>query len=221
MGFFDLFKNNNNNKINENMNHVQEKMPFEVSYTQLQDGGIQIEFEENDSRISLGQDYDITRLIIYDKNVLLANHLLSECYVSWYGRDDVQFVDPKLDQQTRKNQFKQVLAEIDLEQIKSNPEYLKMLIRGLMKESRVEEYLDKGLQDNPDRPCGIYIGGVKETNNGYGKFFDQDVGYAAHNTPEMLRKRENYKTKIEAEKRARIERINKEISKLQEERDSL
>lgn len=219
MGLFDIFKKNNNT-IKTTM-PVQERKPFDVNYTYNKNGNLQVDFQDNDSRITLGQFYDVTRLIICDENVELAGHKLCRCYVSWYGSTDAQYFDPIIEEQSRRNRYQEILVEINVEQMKNNPQYLVMLMRGLLKQSRVEEYLSKGLQDRPDRPCGKYIGGIQETQNGYGKIFNQTIGNVAHNMSEMRVKRAQYKKMEEARRAAEISYMQERIAQLQAKIDEM
>lgn len=34
----------------------------------------------------------------------------------------------------------------------------------------MNQYLENGLQESPEHPCGKYIGGMRKTENGYNKF---------------------------------------------------
>lgn len=213
MGLLDIFKKNKTTKPTMN---IQEKKLFEITYKQLEDGDIQIEFLDNDSRITLGQFYDVTKLIISSRDIALGEHQVSDCYVAWYGSTDAQ----RLDKQTRQHEYREVWAEIDRQQI-GNPQYIAMLIRGLLKQSRVEEYLSKGLQDEPDRPCGKYIGGIQMTSNGYGKVFNQSLGQLAHNTYEMRMERLIHKRNEEQRKAVEIAKKRSQIDELQEQIDEL
>ena len=217
MGLLNIFKKN---KEAQTTIPVQEKNPFDITYKQLEDGRIQIDFLDNDSRTTLGQFYDTTRLIIPSEDIVLGGHQVSDCYVSWYGSTDTEYFDPRLAEQTRKNRYREVFAEIDRQQI-GNPQYIAMLMRGLLKQSRVEEYLSKGMQDEPDRPCGKYIGGIQMTSNGYAKVFNQYIGNIAHNTNEMKMQREIYKRQEEQRKAAEIAEKQQQIRDLQKQIDEL
>lgn len=213
MGLLNIFKKN---KETQTTIPVQEKNPFDITYNQLEDGSIQIDFLDNDSRITLGQFYDTTRLIISSEDIALGNHQVSNCYVSWYDSTDAE----RLDKQTRKYSYREVWAEIDRQQI-GNPQYIAILMRGLLKKSRVEEYLSKGLQEQPDRPCGKYIGGIQMTSNGYGKVFNQEIGNIAHNTYDMRMQRAVHKRNEEERKAAEIDAKRRKISELQSQIDEL
>ena len=217
MGLLDIFKKD---KEPQNRIPIQEKKPFDINYVYYEDGSIQIDFLDNDSRITLGQFYDTTRLIIPSGDIALGNHQVSSCYVSWYGSTDAEYLDPKLDKQTRKNSYREVLAEIDRQQIR-NPQYVAILMRGLLKQSRVEEYLSNGLQEQTDRPCGKYIGGIRMTSQGYSKVFNQEIGNIAHNTYDMRMQRAVHKRNEEERKAAEIAAKRRQISELQGQIDDL
>ena len=218
MGLLDIFKKNKETQTT--IPAQNQKEPFDINYTYRPDGSVQIVFTDNDSRRTFRQFYDVTSLIIQNNDIALAGHRVSDCYVAWYGSQDTEYFDPELAEASRKNTYTEVFAEIDKQQIQ-NPQYIATLMIGLLKKSRVEEYLSKGLQDEPDRPCGKYIGGIQMTSNGYGKVFNQNVGKAAHNTNEMRMERETYKRQEEQRKAAEIAAKRRQISELQGEIDEL
>ena len=55
--------------------------------------------------------------------------------------------------------------------------------------------LARGMQDNPDRPCGNYVGSVILNDGNYVKYFDDKVGMAVHHSKEMAEKRRAYQEK--------------------------
>ena len=134
--------------------------------------------------------------------------------------NDTEYFDPELAKQTRKNTYREVWTEIDRQQI-GNPQYIAVLMRGLLKQSRVEEYLSKGLQDETDRPCGKYVGGIQMTSEGYRKIFNQKLGQLAHNTYEMRMQRAIHKRNEEQRKAAEIAKKRRQIDELQGQIDEL
>lgn len=64
MGFFDRFKKNDKQNIENAVNNRQPvgQLPFDVEYSTLSNGNLQVEFYDNDSDFK--KFYDTTRLIV-------------------------------------------------------------------------------------------------------------------------------------------------------------
>ncbi len=196
------------------------KPPFDLIVTATKDGRCQMEFE--DHKADMKQFYDITRLIINGKPININGHVLYDCDISWYGSTDAILLGPDGEKFGRRNEYKNILAEIDMGRMQTDSRYCQFVMRGLLNRKRVLRYLEKGLRDSPDIPCGKYVGGVRYLEGGkLDKFFSCDVGQAAHSSPEMVSMREKHKQREEAkraaeiaERQARIQRLNDEIDDL-------
>ena len=89
------------------------------------------------------------------------------------------------------------------------------------KVSRLEKYLENGLKETPEQPCGKYVGGVKKTEKGYTKFFSTIVGQASHNSELMVNRRKEHREMLERKKQKDIENKRAQIEKLQREIDNM
>ena len=93
----------------------------------------------------------------------------------------------ELDKKTPKNDFNL---------LQNDPNYVHALMCNLLNRDRVMKYLQRGLQENPENPCGKYVGSIEKSENTYKKVFDSNIGRISHNSPEMVAER---KTKRENE----------------------
>lgn len=223
MGFFDRFKKNDKQNIENAVNNRQPvgQLPFDVEYSTLSNGNLQVEFYDNDSDFK--KFYDTTRLIVGRQPLNIEGHQVYNCAVSWYGRSDCQMLDEKTGKldSLRAQDYRGVLAEIDLELLQSDPNYCNILMKGLLDKQRVERYLESGLQETPEQPCGKYIGGIRQTEKGYGKFFSTIVGRVSHNSELMVNRRQEHREMIERQRQKTIADKKAQIAKLQNELDSM
>ena len=218
MGFFDRFKKNN--VKNENVQSVKE-LPFDIEYSQLANGNLQVEFYEKD--VNSEKPYDTTRLIVGTTPLNMAGHRVYNCAASWYGRGDCCILNKETGkmESLRATQYRGVFTEINLELLQKDKNYCYMVMKGLLDKERVEKYLENGLQENPKKPCGKYIGGISKTEKGYEKFFTEEVGMASHNSKLMVERRQENRLKVEAIKQHDIEAKKEQIRKLQSELDEM
>lgn len=217
MGLFDRFKKNKQ-ETDKKVDNISKD--YEIKYGMSQDGRLQIDFY--DRNIKVGQFYDTTRLIVGDKTVVLANQRVQNCIVSWYRQDDTVFSDPQYENESiDARSYKGVLAQIDPVLLQSDEKYCSNVMRYLLNKKRVNQYLENGLQESPEHPCGKYIGGMRKTENGYSKFFNIDAGIASHNSRLMVERRRENREKMEQKKRMEIDRKRAEIQKLQSEIDDM
>lgn len=223
MGFFDRFKKNDKQNIESAVNNGQpiKQLPFDIEYSTASNGNLQVEFYDHDSDFK--KFYDTTRLIVNKQPLNIGGHQVYNCAVSWYGSNDCQILDEKTGKfdSLRAQEYRGVLAEIDLELLQSDPNYCNMVMKGLLDKQRVARYLESGLQETPEQPCGKYIGGVIQTEKGYAKFFSTIVGQASHNSDLMVNKRQQRKEMMEAQKQKAIADKKAQIAKLQSEVKSM
>ena len=195
------------------------KKKSEVKYSITKDGKLQIAYIDREAKY--WNTYDTTRLIINNSAEKLNNKYVPECLVSWYGQQDAVMLNDS-GEFGRRVDYKEVLADIDVSLIQTDPQYCEVVMKSLLSERRVNDYLTNGLKDTTERPCGQYIGGVRRTENGYGKFFDMKAGREAHFTPKMnwIRDRDKQmkinamRSEIET-KRSEIKTKRSEINKIQ------
>ena len=184
MGLFDRFKKKkkeleNNNKLNEG------EKGYEIEYGRTRDGRLQVDFYDKSAKI--GQFYDTTRFVVDNKPLILANEEVRNCIVSWYRQDDTIFGNPEYEGESlNARDYKGILAQIDPMLLSVDENYCSVVMRNLLDQKRVLKYLEDGLQETPERPCGKYIGGVRSTEKGYDKFFSLPVGRASHNSDLMI-----------------------------------
>lgn len=219
MGLFDRFKKKkkeleNNNKLNEG------EKGYEIEYGRTRDGRLQVDFYDKSAKI--GQFYDTTRLVVDNKPLILANEEVRNCIVSWYRQDDTIFGNPEYEGESlNARDYKGILAQIDPMLLSVDENYCSVVMRNLLDQKRVLKYLEDGLQETPERPCGKYIGGVRPTEKGYDKFFSLPVGRASHNSDLMINCRRERRESIEAQKQREIANKKAQIQQLQSEIDDM
>ena len=222
MGLFDRFKKNNKQNAMSIVNNKQtiEQFPFYIDYNLNSNGTLQVDFY--DKYPNFNKFYDTTRLII-GTQLNIEGHKVYDCAVSWYGHSDCQMFDKKTGtfDSPRAQEYYGVLAEIDLELLQSDPNYCNMVMNKLLDKQRVETYLENGLRETPEQPCGKYIGGVRQTEKGYSKFFSIIVGQASHNSKLMINRRQEHRSRIEIQRQKAIASKKAQIEKLQSELDSM
>ena len=218
MGLFDRFKKKEDLKTKSNVEEMRKN--YEITYGITSDGRLQIDFYDMKSEI--GQFYDTTRLIVGNNPVIFDNQAVQNCIVSWYRQDDTTFADPKYNGESMNaRDYKGILAQIDPMLLQYDENYCVSVMKDLLNQKRVNQYLQNGLQENPERPCGKYVGGIQKTDNGYRKFFAINVGKASHNSRLMVERRRENRERAEQKKQMEIARRKAEIQKLQSEIDDI
>lgn len=219
MGLFDRFRKKENNRSNiTNPQMEAEQFPFTVDF-EHSGGKLQVDF--HNKQPDFKKFYDTTRLVIGTTPLDIANHEVYNCLVSWYGQDDCIMLDDFGNEQSRRNDYKGVLAEIDLTLLKNDPNYCYMVMENLLDKKRVEGYLERGFQETPEIPCGLYIGGVAKTENGYKKFFNAQIGQVSHDSLIMINKREKHREELDAANKRAIADKKAQVAKLQQEIDDM
>lgn len=219
MGLFDRFKKKEKEpEIKKGLN--QEQSSYEIEYKATRDGRLQVDFYDKGTKFS--QFYDTTRLVVDNRPIILAGQEVRNCIVSWYSQDDVVLLDPQYENESlNARDYRGVLAQIDPTLLQTDKDYCSVVMRKLLDKKRVTKYLEDGLQETPNQPCGKYIGGVKPTEKGYGKFFSLPVGKASHNSDLMVNCRREYRENIEAKKQKEIADKKSQIQQLQSEIDDM
>ncbi len=209
MGLFNKFKKEKNENIQE-----KQTLPYQLSSSITADGKLQLDFY--DARADFKQFYDTTRLIL-NRQVQVNNTILTEALISYYSENDAVILNNDGQEFGRKVQYKKILMDIDTNLLQRDSNYCDYVMKALLNEKRVNEYLERGLQENSEQPCGNYVGGVKTKDNGYKKVFDPVVGKMIHESLEMKQKREKNRAKQEQIKQEGIDRRKAEIERLQQE----
>ena len=218
MGLFDRFKKN---KKTENIIQQEKSSPDKITFKMRNDGCLQVEFYDEGAEFK--KFYDTTRLLINEEPVVMAGHAVYKGSVSWYGREHGLMLNETTGkiENISAIQYRDILTEINLGLLQSDPEYTEMVMKDLLDKGRIERYLENGLREVPEHPCGKYIGGVKQTEEGYRKYFSDEVGRESHYSDVMKKKREKYReTKRKAMEEQRRAKEN-EIAKIQNEIDGL
>ena len=143
--------------------------------------------------------------------------------VSWYGEDDAVPVNiPGHHHSLRRRDTRSIQLGLDFSKL-SDSKYLKTLFYLLLNQDRVERYLNNGLQENPEVPCGNYIGQLCYTPEKgiYQKQFDLHIGKISHNSTPQVERRRQHKLKLEERKRNSIKEKQEQIAKLQQEIDDI
>lgn len=214
MGFMDIFKKRNNIKQENVM--PKEKKVSPMSYSATKDGKLQIEYYHQQKDFK--QFYDVTRLIVDNKPTVLENEVVYNCKVSWYNQDDVVLLSPEYEGDSiNARNYSEVLAQIDPNRLQEDEDYCSFVMRFLLDRKRVIKYLEDGLRDNPENPCGKYIGGVRKSEKGYEKTFSPSVGRASHYSESMINSRKILKEKMQADRQRVINEKQSQIEKLQKE----
>lgn len=221
MGFFDILKKSNKKEQTQSVprqNRVEE--PSKAQFQYSRDGRyLMIDYYDNST--SFKQFYDTTRLIVDRMPTQIGNSQVHNCRISWYGSEDAEYLDSKMQAHTRKGQLKEIIAQIDPELLATDPNYCQSVIIGLLNESRVNRYLQAGLEENPQLPCGNYVGGVRQEGNRYGKFFDVQLGKLIHYSTAMQTKRSANRAQKEAAKARRRSDLQGQIDNLRDEMQGL
>ena len=190
MSFFDVFKKKQNEANNKN--RVPQQPSYNLEAKILPNGNYAYNFVdyENDPN----KDYDTTYLEVNPRYKILAGRPVYEAKVSWYREDDTQLNNPQTGKMEylRKDDTSKILIEANLNSLTNDPKYIQLFMRNLLSEKRVEGYLERGLEENPNGyKCGNYIGGVEYSSKTgeLQKIFHTSVGEAVHNSPEMVQAR--------------------------------
>lgn len=216
MGLFKR-KNTDNNR-NENQNTVtNERNTPDMKCEMMSNGNLKIDFY--DSKSDFSKFYDTTRLVIGREPLSINGHRVYNCAVSWYGKNDCQYLNKRTGraESLRAADVKGVLMEIDLDLLQKDYDYCNVVMKGLLNQNRVEKYLKAGLEENPEIPCGKYIGGIIRKDGQYKKAFSRDVGWHSHYSPLMVNRRIEKAKKEEAKRNAKIAELKEEIKSLEQE----
>ena len=229
MGLFDIFKkvkqkenkeqNEQNEQIYKQEQQNEPQLPFEVFFSSNPNGTMQVDFY--DKHPSAKQFYDTTRLVVDPRPMIMGNSEVLNAAVSWYGKNDAIVLDNSGNESGRRTIYRGILTQIDLNLLQTDANYCQIVMKDLLSQERVEKYLNQGMEENPEKPCGKYIGGVEKLQNVNVKFFDIAVGRESHYSDIMIRRRQEKAQRQEIERQKQINSKQEQIRKLQEEIDNI
>ena len=226
MGFFDIFKKKKEEK-QEKPNYVSNALPFKREDKVKINGDLEsgITFDYYLSEPGFKRFYDTVCLQIPDTQPVfnIFGTKVYNALVSWYGEDDAVPVNiPGLYHSLRRRDTRSIQLWLDFSKL-SDSKYLKTLFYLLLDQDRVEKYLENGLQENPEVPCGNYIGQLCyiPERGIYKKQFDPYIGDFSHNSTPQVERRRQHKLKLEERKRNAIKEKQEQIAKLQQEIDDI
>ena len=220
MGFLDRFRKKNKEEIETHpKTETNRNLEFSGSNFKVkrENSSIQLDFYNPEKSSKF---YDTTRLILNDNaHRMISGEDVQTAYVAWYGESDCVMILPGEGEFSRATDYRKILVSIDTNLLLTDPQYRSTVMNLLLDEERVERYLEQGLEDNPQMPCGNYVGGVRMTDKGWRKYFSQSVGRIVHNMPENVSKRQSIKEREEMRKQKRISELQEEINRLQGDSD--
>ncbi len=160
---------------------------------------------------------------------VIDNKIVYEMTVEWYGDESDTYYFATQSHNISSPPEK-IYAGIDLRELQNNDQYLKYLMTCLLKQERVNGYIEMSkrteqeINDEVARtgnqkiyPCGRYVGSIVTTDRGYRKTFYGDVGKYFHNTPEMVQERNECRVVREANRQAKIAEEKAKIAKLEKD----
>ena len=214
MGFFDLFikRKKDDNKIKEiKLNDVSNGQEQDIQIITPVDGGRKIAIEYYNPDIKFGQFYDTTKIIIDKEEQKLGTSNVRECLISWYNEDDTIYSD-----YNSREDYERILVSLDIDRMVSDEEYCSFAMRKLLNRERIMKYLQIGESSNePEVPCGNYVGGVREDEEGnLKKVFDIRAGRESHYSPYMMKVRKERRIKNEEARKEKKKRLEEEIKRL-------
>ena len=209
MGLLDMFKKKENNVENRKKSMPEKRDNYTIN--ENIEGKFQLDYTEAEPKF--GQFYDTTRLVV-DK----INNDVSKCRVSWYGHDDAIIINPETGEEVgRLTNYSEILTKIDYDLLQRDPNYVRTLMVTLLKRNRVEEYLARGLQENPELPCGEYVGHVQLKDGKYQKVFDEELGRQSHYSERMRQIRQFYRDTEIREKNLKLRELEEKKAYLNAE----
>lgn len=209
MGFLDLFRKKTQ-KVTRYDDPEADNEAAHVLREITDDGKLQIDYME---KPDFRKPYDSTRLVLETIPENINGYKVYTGKVSWYNQGDTIMFDNN----DSRHRGWTVRMEVEPTLLRTNDEYVSWVMVELLNRSRVQSYIEKGLIDNPDVPCGNYVGGIDAKPDGsFGKIFDNFIGTYVHNMPAVRQTREQYqeRKRIERAKQARREQLRKELHDL-------
>lgn len=162
------------------------------------------------------QFYDTTILVISETPTIVDGIPLYTGRVSWSNHDDCIMIDRNgTINSPRAQDYKEVLLEIDMDKFWNDNSYRYALLTSLLDQKRVQQRLDWGLEDSPEKPCGNYMGGLFLNDHAiYQKYDRPDIAFKVHNSPTARNRRIAYKESQIKFKKAELSRIMNKVDAL-------
>ena len=209
MGFLDIFRKKAKVETHYDIpepHSAREHILREIT----DDGKLQIDYIE---KPDFKKDYDSTRLVLETIPENINGCRVYTGKVSWYNQNDAIMFDGN----DSRHIGLTVRMEVEPNLLRTNDEYVSWVMKGLLNKNRVRSYHERGLIDNPDVPCGNYVGGIETKSDGsFRKIFNNIIGSYVHNMPTVRQARAQYqeRKRIERAKQARREQLYKELHDL-------
>ena len=141
MGFFDAFKKQPKNQEPRPGEKNEEARPYTVK--QRPEGRLQIDYSTPDKRLK--EFYDMTRLIIDNKQININGRPFTQALVSWYGEDDCIRIDRATNREiSRRTDYSKIITQLDVNRLLNEPEYGNAVMNKLLDQGRVNRYLQRG-----------------------------------------------------------------------------
>ena len=224
MGLLDIFKKGKKEEIVQKGRMQEIKLQDEMKHYMTRNGETVFEFQE--AQPKPGQFYDTTQVIPGRKIGTIDNREVYEVLVTWFNENDMVYLEGR--------KYTRAIAGIDWNLLQTDPDYAQVVMKELLKKTRVEAYLDAAMktedelaeerQDENDfekYPHGRYVGEVNIGKSGqYRKSFDSEIGNLMHYSADMVADRNEYRAKAEERRKEKIEARKAEIARLQAEIDS-
>lgn len=184
-------------------------------------GGEKTEIEYFTNNAGKLQFYDVTKIQVdFNKFEIVEGRPLYECGLLWKNDSDAVMFDETTGQEIEK--YIKVKTFINKNLLYNDQEYVKALATSLLDKKRVEAYLQRGMEENPEIKSGNYVGEIDKNQEGkYVKRFHLSVGKTVHNSNEMTKRREVKKRKEENKKEVKQNEIKEQIEKLKAQQEEL
>ena len=215
MGLFDKFKKKEQ-VVNE---EIKKQLPYNIVFNTTADGRLQVDFY--DENADFKQFYDTTRLVIGNNTKNIEGYNLQSALVSWYSMSDAVIVNEYGQETGRRNDYKEILTQIDLNLLQSDSNYCVAVMGRLLDKKRVDKYLEDGLKENSILECGNYVGSIERKENKYTKCYNVNIGKAVHNSGFMIQKRNENRMQDEERRQRSIEDKQRRIDMLKQEIEEL
>lgn len=214
MGLFDIFKKKKDKDLPKPLNEF-EKEGLNIEYTP--EGTIRLKL----SYKNVARQYDVTEFVLDPQAYDFAGYPVYDGKVQWYCEDACLIVNNE-GTFDRLCDNEQIYTQLDLDLLQNDPIYAKIVMQNLLDKTRVEKYVARGREENPEMPSGRYIGGLKKTeNNEYKKFFSPSIGRIAHNLAPQVEERRKIAEEQERRRQAEIDYRKRRIQELQSELNNL
>ncbi len=170
-----------------------------MQWVVLSDGRERYEYHKNEEITILVVDFFNPLTLSLKKKDNEEQCTLYRCEINWRRERDAETFTPD---GVRIGQGERIWLEIDKHLLKYNPNYQRVFFEQLLKRSRVINNLESRLMVRPlNKKCGRYMGGVRlqQSSGSFKKYFNLDIGEAAHDSPEAQQERKEYLESLKRE----------------------